>query len=93
MKENSVKMTKAVNEWQHSSMSVTQYCEIHKINRAAFYYWRKKLLNPIEEDKSTKFQVIQSPMAVNAIEYIHPGGHRVLFYQPVDASFLKNLMS
>ncbi len=93
MKENRLKMTAAINEWQQSGMSVLEYCQLHQINRAMFYYWRKKILEPNETLKPSGFQIIDIPIAVGAVEYIHPGGHKILFHQPVDALFLKNLLS
>jgi hypothetical protein len=93
MKENRTKMITAVNDWQQSGMSVDQYCQLHNLNRSGFYYWRKKILEPLEVSKSASFQLIDIPITSGAVEYIHPAGHKIIFHQQVDANFLKNLLA
>lgn len=81
-----------INDWQQSGKSVAQYCQVHQIKCALFYYWRKKILNPIAIEKPSKFQIVDVPIAVGVVEYIHPDGHKIIFHQQVDASLLKNLI-
>ena len=92
MKENKLKMTAAITDWQESGMSVDKYCQAHQLNRGTFYYWRKKVLEPVEIVKPSRFQIIDVPITSGSVEYIHPNGHKIIFHHQVDALFLKNLM-
>jgi hypothetical protein len=91
MESNSKKMAAAITGWQQSGMSVTAYCRTSKIQKSVFYYWRKKLA---AGNAPAKFALLDTPrLQAGLIEYVHPNGHKLIFHQQVELSFLKALLS
>lgn len=93
-------MFSLVEIWKGSGQSQISFCKEKNIAYHRFHYWFKKYndLNAEEEvgSKDQSFSQIRVP-SVNStggtIEIIYPDGRRVIFHQPVEASFLRTLLA
>jgi transposase-like protein len=101
---NKEKMRHLYEDWLSCNMSKALFCRQHKIHYTTFYYWVKKF--QAEEtsapasfqdkgfsrisitEPASSAQVLQ-PAAV----LIFPSGARLEFFSPLEASFLKSLLS
>lgn len=79
-----------------SNLSIIQYCKMHALTYHRMLYFKKKLNDhelkgpsgfiPVEIDKTPGEYAA-------ALEVQFPGGCQVRFFQPVAASFLRELLS
>ena len=92
-------MFSLIETWQQSGISQKAFCEQHQIVLHVFYYWYKcyRIQNEIPAGQSTKnFIELHSLSATSVevgIEVLLACGHRILFHQPVAASFIKAIIS
>jgi len=79
---------------EKSDLSLTAFCEIHKIHKNTFYNWRSKY--GLQSDLTPQFIPVQldkaetAPALFGEIEF--PSRVVVRLYQQVDASWIKSLL-
>ena len=85
-----------IDAWKASGQSQ------HKFNKAAgqsqsnFQYWYTKYRQEHESESKSSFVAVKiKPSSADLVfaELILPDGKRLYFHQPVDASFLRSLIS
>src|SRR4051812_25709317 len=88
-----------IKQWKGSGLSQKVYCEQHLLKYHVFHYWykvyRDQHLTAPEPKSSVPFiplTLSTSPTATFAELHL-PGGHHLLFHQPVSAEYLKALIS
>ena len=97
--EHRTAMFSLVETWQQSGLSQKVFCEQHQIVLHVFYYWYKcyRIQNEVSGGQPTEsfIELHSSPASsVEAgIEVLLACGHRILFHQPVAASFIKAIIS
>jgi len=92
-------MFSLIEKWQRGGLTKKQFCAQHNVALHSFYYWfklyrRQNDLIPVLP--SNRFVEIQStpPVPIDAvIEILLTSGHRIIFNQPVSASFIKEVIS
>ena len=88
-----------IENWQQSGLSQKDFCEQQQVSGPVFYYWYKRYRTNHDTValKEAKGFVELRPDVTNstgaAIELLLAGGHRLLFHQPVSASFIKAIIS
>lgn len=79
-----------------SNLSIIQYCKIHALTYHRILYFKKKL-NDYELKGASGFIPVEIDKAPGeyaaALEVQFPGGCQIRFFQPVAASFLRELLS
>lgn len=90
-------MFSMIEKWQQSSLSQKAFCDQEQIIPHVFYYWHKsyRVQNaPLVETISSGFTELKAPVVFPeaGIELLLSSGHRILFHQPVAASFIKALI-
>lgn len=92
-------MFSLIKQWQQSEISQKDFCDQHGVKTHSFHYWYKlyrEVYNTVESRPTKKFIEIQaeapSPTGA-AIELLMANGNRIMFHEPVLASFLKALIS
>ncbi len=96
--EHRNRMFSLIESWQQSGLSQKRFCEQQQIAVHQFYYWykcfRTKSDGPIVGVEKRFIELhSQAPSAEAAIEILLFSGHRILFHQPVAASFIKAIIS
>ena len=88
--------------WSKSNQSQKEFCNQHQVGYHVFHYWYKLWK---EEKQSTSIPsdfipVTIKPEQVNEItnngktaEIIFPDGTKVVFYQPLDANYIRSVVS
>ena len=90
-------MFSKIESWKNSGQSQQDFCKTENLAYSGFHYWYKKYRGQQATRALPSFvpvhiKSMQSgscPMA----ELIFPDGRRVNFYQSIDASFLRTLLS
>lgn len=90
------KMFDLIEQWKQSGLAKKEFCVRHQIANATFHYWFKKY-NQNDDSGETSFVPIHikelksqdQPFA----ELVLPDGRKLTFYNALDASFLKSLLS
>ena len=88
-----------IEQWKQSGLSQKQFCAQHNIVLHSFYYWFKRYReqnNGINGQPANGFVEIQANPSISPgtdIEILLAGGHRIIFNQPVSASFIKEVIS
>ena len=89
-------MFSMIESWKNSGQSQHEFCQAKSLAYSGFHYWYKKYRQGQEANASSPFVAVhfqnagtRSPLA----ELILPDGRRLNFYQAVEASFLRTLLS
>jgi len=96
--EHRNRMFSLIESWRQSSLSQKVFCEQQQIAVHQFYYWYKcyRAKNDVPIVGVSKGFIelhTQAPSPEAAIEILFSSGHRLLFHQPVAASFIKAIIS
>jgi len=90
-------MFSMIESWKGSGQGQQSFCKTQGIAYSVFQYWYKKYREAATEPvTSSPFVPVHiQPVACGSpvAELILPDGRRVNFYQPVEASFLRTLLS
>lgn len=90
-------MFEAIEQWQQSGLSKKAYCEQHVIKIYSFYYWYKVYSqeHSVKDTKGSSFVKLQieKPIAASPVEIYFPGGIRLVFHEPISATYIKTLIS
>ena len=91
-------MFSLIENWHQSGLSQKIFCEQQQIAAHQFYYWYKiyRLKNDVPIPGVSKGFIelhAQEPSPEASIEILLSCGHRLLFHQPVAASFIKAIIS
>lgn len=92
-------MFSLIEVWKGTSIKAQEFCKQKDLDYHKFQYWFRKYRAMHSEDKTdTKFfkqvklkALVQTP--ASAIELVYPDGRKLIFHQPVDASFLRSLLT
>lgn len=96
MQKQDVRLQKfeMIEDWQRSQITHLDYCRAHGLAYHVFHYWYKKYktvhLPPPAGQGFTALQL--TPTGAAFVEVHLAGGHRIAFYQAVDAAYLKALV-
>ncbi len=91
-------MFSLIEIWKSSEQSQHEFCKDKDLDRNKFQYWfRKYRAVQSANGTDTKFfkqiKLKEHPPVSAAIEVIFPDGRKLIFHQPVEASFLRTLLS
>lgn len=86
-----------IDSWIASGQTKKDFCESQGIAKATFQYWHRKyrLDNEANNEKDGFVPIKIAPASSGSpvVELVFPDGKRVNFYQHVDASLLRSLLS
>ena len=88
----------AIEEFDKATISPKEFAAMHQISEATFYNWRKKYRtrNAIKNVPKGFFSVSITPEITDPIGpglFAQVEGKAIMFYQRVEPSFLKKLLS
>lgn len=91
------KMFSLIESWKTSGQSQHVFCKEHAIVYSNFHYWYKKYRDQQDAIGESFLPVkIKKSMAVSSergvMELFLANGHRLIFHQLVDASYLRSLL-
>jgi len=89
-------MFSMIESWKESGKSQQEFCKSRGLAYSGFHYWYKKYRHEQHSDTSSPFVPVHIQNASSSspvAELILPDGRRLNFYQPVEASFLRTLLS
>lgn len=88
-------MFRLIEGWQRSGISQLEYCRSHNLAYHVFHYWYKKYKTVHLRQSSVQgFTALQVTSTGEALVEVHLAtGHRIAFYQAIDAAYLKALIS
>jgi hypothetical protein len=89
-------MMNMIDKWRTSGMRQKDFYLKYNIPPNTFYYWLKRyrLQHNQQPLAAASFVQLQpcEPVTTNNIELLLPNGIRILFHEPVSASYLKSLL-
>lgn len=96
-KINEEAMASLISQREQSGISVKDFCKRHQMTEAAYYYWRRKVVNKKDRDFESRQAFTRLHLeseTSNALfcEITTASGGRIRFYQPVPTSFLQSLL-
>lgn len=89
-------MFERIGAWQRSGLSQKTWCDQNDMAYATFQYWYKRFRSPQTAQPGTANSFV--PLLVDTLpascwcELLFGDGRRLVFHQPVSASFLQTLM-
>lgn len=88
-------MFSLIEVWKHSGKSQKDFCQEKDLAYHKFHYWFKKY-NEQNGDAASHSPFVAVSMqgaSSGKLEIVYPDGRRLIFHQPVDASFLRALLA
>ena len=85
-----------IESWKNSGQSQQEFCKTENLAYCVFHYWYKKyrgLEATISSPAFVPVRIQSSHVGSPVAELIFPDGRRVNFYQSVESSFLRALLS
>jgi len=90
-------MFSLIEIWKESGQSQITFCKEKDIAYHRFHYWLKKYndLNGTASATPSFSQVRVASLNSTSVntEVIYPDGRKVIFHQPIEVSFLRNLLA
>ncbi len=89
-------MFSLIETWKGSGQSQLSFCKEKDIAYHRFHYWFKKYndLRTVTATPSFSQVEVSSLNATGGnIEVVYPDGRKVIFRQPIEVSFLRNLLA
>jgi hypothetical protein len=89
-------MFSMIESWKESGQSQHEFCEMNRLAYSGFHYWYKKYRHGQTANTSSPFipvHIQNTSIGPPVAELILPDGRRVNFYQAVEVSFLRALLS
>src|SRR5688500_8085216 len=90
-------MASHYEHWQASGLSQMAYSHAHGLTFHKFNYWCRKFQQPAGRNDTSGFVAVRVKESVSTsavwLEVERADGSRIRFYQPVEAAFLKTLLS
>jgi len=89
------KMFGVIEQWNQSELPIKEFCIQHKIVNSTFHYWLKKYRVRDQESPGSFIPIRVKEISSDApfAELTLPDGRRLMFYQSVECSFIKSLLS
>ncbi len=84
-----------IQAWQETSLSQSEYCRRNDLIRHRFWYWRKRIERPREEDIAfVPVALPPKPMGIasQAVRVITPNGYRIELAGSFDPILVGQLM-
>lgn len=92
-------MFSLIEIWKQGEKSQQEFCREKELDYHQFQYWFRKhraLYSEMKTDSKFFKQIkLEAPAKLNtsAVELVFPDGRRLIFNQPVEAAFLRSLLS
>lgn len=89
------KMFGVIEEWNKSNLPIKEFCIQHQLANATFHYWLKKYRNKDLQNPTGFIPVRVKEITTGPVfaELSLPDGRKFTFYQSLDCSFVKTLLS
>jgi hypothetical protein len=89
------KMFDLITQWEQSGLPKKEFCAKQQVANATFYYWFKKYKHKdaVMSPAFIPVRVKESSSTQAFAELVLGNGKKITFYNSVDASFLKALIS
>ena len=85
-----------IDAWKASGQSQYEFNKAAGVAHSNFQYWYKKYREQHEPGSASSFVAVKIKPISHALifaELVLPDGKKLCFHQPVDASFLRSLLS
>lgn len=89
-------MFSLIEVWRSSGKTQIEFCKEKDIAYHKFHYWFRKYSRQstaLVQPSFTRINVNSQPVNSGFIELIYPDGRKLIFHQPVEALFLRSLLS
>ena len=89
------KMFGVIEQWNQSELPIKEFCIQHQIVNSTFHYWLKKYRVRGQESSGSFIPIRVKEISSNTVfaELTLPDGRRFTFYQSLECSFIKSLLS
>jgi hypothetical protein len=89
------KMFGVIEQWNQSELPIKEFCSQHQIVNSTFHYWLKKYREKDQKSLDPFIPIRVKETSSNAAfaELTLPDGRRFTFYQSLECSFIKSLLS
>lgn len=89
-------MFSLIEVWKKGDQTQQDFCKEKELDYQQFQYWLrryKQTLAPgFSQTSFTQVKVKTQPVTRGALELVFPDGRKLIFHQPVDVAFVRNLI-
>ena len=89
-------MFSLIEVWKKGDQSQQEFCKEKELNYPQFQYWLRRYKQTIDTGSSqrlfTQVSMKAQPVTTGSLELVLPDGRKLIFHQPIDASFVRSLI-
>jgi hypothetical protein len=81
-----------LNEFENAGVSVNEFCNTHRISRAAFYKWQSRHKSKKQGNRPAGFANLHIIPSTSPMHALFAEVKGIKIYQPVSAAYLNELL-
>lgn len=89
-------MFSLIEVWKKGDQTQQDFCKDKELDYQQFQYWLRRYKQTVDSGSSqstfTQVKLKTQPITTGALELVFPDGRKLIFHQPVDASFVRSLI-
>ena len=92
-------MFSLIEVWKSGNKTQQEFCKEKVLDFNKFQYWLRKYKavhspSAVSDSKFTfkQIRLKEQPVSLPGLELVFPDGRKLIFHQPVEASFLRSLL-
>jgi len=89
-------MFSLIEVWKKGDQTQQDFCKEKELDYQQFQYWLRRYKQTVEPGSSqtsfTQVKLKTQPVTRGTLELVFPDGRKLIFHQPVDVTFVRNLI-
>ncbi len=91
MKDKALIWQRHLMKQQKSTLTIQAYCDQHHLSSGMFYYWKRKLSSPDNQEQFAEIEIIEPVVDSGIIHVRFPSGIEMWLDRSTEVSFLRVL--
>lgn len=91
MKDKALIWQRHLLKQQKSTLTIQAYCDQHLLSSGMFYYWKRKLSSPDNQEQFAEIEIIEPVVDSGIIHVRFPSGIEMWLDRSTEVSFLRVL--
>ena len=89
-------MFSLIEVWKKGDQTQQEFCKEKELDYQHFQYWLRRYKQTVapgsRQTSFTQVKIKSQSVTTGALELVFPDGRKLIFHQPVDASFVRSLI-
>src|SRR5690606_16019803 len=89
-------MFSLIEVWKKGDQTQREFCKEKELDHQQYQYWLRRYKQTIEpgsgQSSFTQVKLKTQALTAGALQLVFPDGRKLIFHQPIDASFVRSLI-